>query len=274
MGDEQPFSKRHGFAGAESEITIREDAPESLRYWIQRAAAKVGMSPQSMRTIVCEGLRTPPNRDNWSGGNVYEEVEALLSRCPWYRVYDVIEAFYRSFLNVTYEAGRAAGMDFEQYMNDFFREEGIGRKMVDGKIVSRGDEEFETQTTAAAEVLGGAGYHTATQELHQAITDLSRRPEPDLTGAIQHAMAAMECVAREFCGEPQPTFGKLVERYPDMLPRPLNQGVEKAWGYASEVGRHVREGRVPERDEAELIVGIAATVSTYLTRKKARQGVN
>ena len=98
-----------------------------------------------------------------------------------------------------------------------------------------------------------------------------RRPEPDLTGAIQHAMAAMEWVAREYCGEAQPTFGKLVERYPDMLPRPLNLGVEKAWGYASEMGRHVREGRALERDEAELIVGIAASVSTYLIRKKARQ---
>src|ERR1022692_955926 len=41
MAEEQPFSKRHGYAGAEAEITIREDAPESLRYWVRRAAAKV-----------------------------------------------------------------------------------------------------------------------------------------------------------------------------------------------------------------------------------------
>jgi hypothetical protein len=156
-------------------------------------------------------------------------------------------------------------------MNEFFREQGIGWKLVDGKVVSRGDEEFETETMAAAETLAEAGYGTATQELHHAIADLSRRPEPDLTGAIQHAMAAMECVAREFCGEPQPTFGQLVKHYPNMLPRPLNEGVEKAWGYASEMGRHLREGRVPEREEAELVVGIAATVSTYLTKKKAQQ---
>jgi hypothetical protein len=44
---------------------------------------------------------------------------------------------------------------------------------------------------------------------------------------------------------------------PTCLPRPLNQGVEKAWRCASEMGRHIREGRVPEREEAELIVGIA-----------------
>jgi hypothetical protein len=56
-----------------------------------------------------------------------------------------------------------------------------------------------------------------------------------------------------------------------MLPPPLDKGVEKAWGYASEMGRHVREGRELEREEAELIVGIAASVSTYLTKKRARQ---
>ena len=271
MADDQVFSKRHGYAGAETEITIREDAPVSLRYWVQRAARKLGMWPDEMRTIVCEILRTPPDPDNYSADYVNHEIEVHLSRCPWYRVYDIIEAFYRLFEEGSAGASETAATDFQQEMNDFFREKGVGWKMVDGKIVSRGDEEFENQTAVAAEVLSDAGSRTATQELHQAITDLSRRPAPDLTGAIQHAMAAMECVAREFCGEPQPTFGKLIQRHPDMLPPPLNQGVEKAWGYASEMGRHVREGRVPEREEAELIVAIAASVSTYLTKKRARQ---
>jgi hypothetical protein len=32
------------------------------------------------------------------------------------------------------------------------------------------------------------------------------------------------------------------------------------------VARHIREGRTPERREVELIVGLAATVATYLSR--------
>jgi len=31
--------------------------------------------------------------------------------------------------------------------------------------------------------------------------------------------------------------------------------VEKAWGHASEMGRHGREGRTPELKEVELIAG-------------------
>ena len=185
-------------------------------------------------------------------------------------MYDIIEGFYHYCAEGSPTTPANAASDFEEYINGFFREEGIGWKLADGRIVSRGSEDFETGIERAVVALEEVGHQTARSEIHQPIADLSRRPEPDLTGAIQHAMAAMECVAREYCDDPQPTFGKLIGRYPDMLPRPLDQGVEKAWGYASEMGRHIREGRMPEREAAELIVGIAATVSTYLTRKKAR----
>ena len=47
----------------------------------------------------------------------------------------------------------------------------------------------------------------------------------------------------------------------------LDSAVEKAWGFASERGRHIREGEEPTRADAELIVGIAATVATFLARK-------
>ena len=61
---------------------------------------------------------------------------------------------------------------------------------------------------------------------------------------------------------------RLKERCPGTIPRPLDAAVEKAWGYASERGRHLKEGNAPTHEEVELVVGIAATVATYLSRKK------
>ena len=58
-------------------------------------------------------------------------------------------------------------------------------------------------------------------------TDLSRRPNPDITGAIQHAMAALECIARTVCGDGSSTLGALLKRNPDLIPKPLNEAVEK-----------------------------------------------
>ena len=118
----------------------------------------------------------------------------------------------------------------------------------------------------AAGALETARRLTARAEMHKALADLSRRPEADLTGAIQHAMAALECVARDATGDPKATLGEILKRHPNLIPKPLDTAVEKAWGYASEMGRHIREGREPQRKEVELIVGLAATVANYLSR--------
>jgi hypothetical protein len=110
---------------------------------------------------------------------------------------------------------------------------------------------------------------TAQSEVAEALKDLSRRPEPDRTGAIQHSMAALECVARDISGDPKPTLGALLKTHGTRLaiPRPLDVAVEKAWGYASQVGRHLQEGREPSAEEAELVTTICAAVVTYLVKK-------
>jgi hypothetical protein len=77
----------------------------------------------------------------------------------------------------------------------------------------------------------------------------------------------LECVAREITGERTLTLGKIMDRHRTIIPQPLNVAVDKAWGYASEHGRHLQEGRNPEFEDAELIVGICASVGNYLVKK-------
>jgi DNA (cytosine-5)-methyltransferase 1 len=45
------------------------------------------------------------------------------------------------------------------------------------------------------------------------------------------------------------------------VPKPLDEALSKVWGYASERARHVLEGRNPNRQEAELVVGLAAAAA-------------
>ena len=99
----------------------------------------------------------------------------------------------------------------------------------------------------------------------EAIHDLSRRPDADVTGAIQHALAGLECAIRDKCGD-NATLGKLLNDYPDLLPKPLNEAAKKVWGYASEMARHLEEGRTPTIEQAELVVSMAASISTYITK--------
>jgi hypothetical protein len=78
---------------------------------------------------------------------------------------------------------------------------------------------------------------------------------------------ALECVAREVCGDKKATLGEILKRYDGLIPKPLDKGIEKAWGFASEMGRHLQEGREPTFEEAELLVSLCASLSVYLLRK-------
>jgi AbiJ N-terminal domain 4 len=273
MESRPTFSKRYGYQ-PQPPITVREDAPIALRVFIFEEMQRY-FEPKGARTLVCKVLRMLPNEYNWSDEPVWNEVRIWVYECQWPKVYDIVEAMYRKLEKpgsdaVFYREGTSPD-DFENDVNSVFEEHGIGWRLAAGYIETRGTESFQVVVTAAGSGLAAAGLTTASSEIHEAIQDLSRRPTPDLTGAIQHAIAALECVAREASGDAKATLGEIIKNHPGLIPRPLDISVDKAWGYASEMGRHINEGRTPEREEVELIVGIAATVATYLTQLLERR---
>ena len=60
--------------------------------------------------------------------------------------------------------------------------------MYGGRIVYRGSGAFSGATQEAVEILERIGRSAAAREFHEALRDISRRPEPDVTGAIQQCM--------------------------------------------------------------------------------------
>ncbi len=262
------FSKRHGYVSEPKEITVWDDAPESLRHFVLHISVdEMGYKPSMLRDVICSVLRVRPNPDHWSPyPNIWNEVEGHVYECDWFKFYDFVEKVHSGLVR-----GKVAFSDretaerFQFALNEFFIDEGIGWQMIDGEIVTRGTEIFESSVHGAVDILGVSGRTTAQNEIREALCDLSRRPKADLTGAVQHAMAALECVARDVCGDEQATLGEIIKKYPGTIPKPLDNAVEKAWGYASEMARHVREGSTPQRREVAMVVSIAATVATYLS---------
>ncbi len=262
-----PFSRRFGYREPR-EITVREAAPEALRVGLlQILHDELGLTYTQIREFTCRALRTFPDPSNWSEvPNVRDEVVGLLQGCEWYRVYDMIEAAHRYLV----PGGHAEA--FTTRINELLDEEGIGWQLIEGRIVTRGPREFEHAVAHAVAAAGDAGLHTARGELEEARRDLSRRPEPDITGTIQHCMAALECTVRVVTADERATLGDLLQRHAAALgiPRPLDNAIERMWGYASEMGRHLREGRVPSREEAELLLGISAALVNYLLQRNRR----
>lgn len=253
------FSRRFGFRQTEAEITVREDAPEALREGIVMLAEKLGLRPHAARDAVCQVLLKAPDPANWSPyPNVANEVQFLIASAPWYRVYDIAEVFHARLS----ESDAQKGKEFEERLNELFLEHGIGWLMQDGQIVVRGSEAFSHASKTASEGMAQTGLQTAAREMHEALLDISRRPHADVTGAIQHAMAALECAARHVSGEHTKTLGQIIARLE--LPKPLDAALEKLWGFTSEQGRHLREGRSPEFEDAQLVVTVASAVCTFL----------
>lgn len=265
------FSRRHGFEHEPKDITIRYEAPSELRSVVLDLARESGVV--DILALVCKTLRVR-NDGNWSADYIARESQGKLDSAEWFEVYDVIEAI-SSHLRERRQSGMYGGYGekppqpdhFEAELNRYFMREGIGWGLENGVLRARGDQAFEASLSGARDLLRASGRPTAGLELGQALADLSRRPNPDVTGSIQHALAAIECVFRDVVGDPKSTLGKLLSQNPGVIPAPLDAAVEKAWGFASEHGRHLREGRVPAYEEAELCVHIASAVCTYLARR-------
>jgi hypothetical protein len=257
------FSDRFGYHAPEAEITIREDAPTAVRDGIVMAGYGADLTPKTMRSLLCQVLLLRPDQNSWSDSNVEHEVSGLIDGAEWYRVYDFAERLHAEIGTRDFTGTKLAR--FEAQLNQLFREKGVGWEMKQGLLVARGSEAFALATGHATEVMQQHGAPTAANEIHEALRDISRRPHADVTGAIQHAMAALECVAREVGGSTE-TLGPIIKRL--NLPAPLDQAVEKLWEFTSQQGRHILEGREPKFEEAELVVTTASALSVYLLRRR------
>ena len=263
----EPFSKRNRYSAA-GDITIRESAPENLRYFVLRSAYDCHCSPLGLLQTLCKLLRVVPQSNEAYEYQVEAEVKDLLYACDWFKVYDFIEFVHSGIA----DRERYSGYDhnaerFAESINGFFVDEGIGWQLADGQIATRGTEEFEAVVTHCIETLRVTERETAARHMHEALQDLSRRPHADLPGAIYHALGALECVARDVAGDAKATLGEVIKQHPGLLPKPLEDAVPKIWGYASNEARHVLEGRAVNREEAEMLVGLSAVLTTYLARK-------
>ena len=252
------FTERMGIEIPEPKIVVRNDAPADFRlYLLQLMLRYEGL--KKVRTCVCFVTKEAEDRNNWAENDFMKsEVQSILDNCPWYRIYDIIESFY---LQINDKIG------FEREVNEYFVEKGIGWKLVHGILETRGEEAFEQDIKDVVDILGEAKLHTTQYEIREALKDMSKRPTPDITGSVQHSVAALECLCREITGKKSLTLGKLINTHSQIIPKPLDKVVGGLFGFASEQGRHLREGEAPDYEEAELVVHLSASLCTYLTKK-------
>ena len=280
-----PFSQRHGLTGPPVGTLVRGDAPVGLRTKLIEVLTSMKLNSLGsdfdgikLRSLFLQVMNRRPTVDLSSllnGYNAFEESKQLLYECEWFQFYEIVEELSQLLrkedarARVPPSAGR-----FADTMNEAFARWSIGWQLVGGKVIIRGDDAFERTLTVAGQELGNRP--TARTRIREAINDLSRRPTPDLPGAVFHAFAAMECIIGDIEYTPEEirtnthhTFGSFLAKHPDLFPgEDFKEAFRLLWKYANNEGsRHGKEGMEPATDEAELIVSLAASLVTYLNRK-------
>jgi AbiJ-like protein len=259
------FSQRHGLLGGSAELVPRDQIPDHARRAIVQLALQ-HLKPAELRKHLFEVLIVlPAERPGMLESSVVAEIHEYVTHAEWYEIYDLVEEIHENLLLRGYAVPAA---DFKEKLNRYFVKHGVGWELVGGTLEVRNASLLNAESVLSA--LDEAKLSTAMLEIRAAIADLSYRPTADVTGAMRHAMGALECVARYTTQQNRLTLGEWLSRNRDVLPAPVVDAVSKLWGYASETARHVREGQMPSFETAELSVGIAAAVITYLVKQIPR----
>lgn len=253
------FTERNHIHIEPVKISKKWEAPIELREWILSLIMRLNYSIKSFRNIVCQMSFQTADPNQYSENEfMVSEVRTLLENCKWHHIYDIIEQTYKELPNNSKE-------NFQTHINNFFLSNGYGWKLENGRVLSRGDDAFEQSVKSAVtciELSNSDAYY----EIKEALVDISKRPEPDVTGAIQHSMAALECFCRCLLDDEKHTLGELITHHRDSIPKPLDVAMEKLWAFSSEQGRHIKEGKAPSFHEAELTVHICASLIVYFNQ--------
>jgi hypothetical protein len=268
------FSERFGYAERSPIVYDRASAPSNFKEFVKGLIKIYVSDTYGIHVWLTDQLHEAPRckredayRSDEAFSIINDANESMWYQLPWFCYYDCVEWVYASLDRANNENDIH---EFSDRINQFFRANGIGWQLVDGKIIIRGDEQFEQTTKTAIDLASEMEKTTTVGEIKEAIHDLSKKPKPDLSGAMHHSMAALECLARDITGQPKLTLGKWIDANRDQFPSPVGDAVNQLWGYASNYGRHITEGNEPKFEEVELVVSLSATLCTYLMRKNGK----
>jgi hypothetical protein len=283
------FSERHGYSQPKG-ITYRDELPVGLRIPIFEILEREFHSGFLWKRIkaLLNPYGTDDDYDDWveiemstitaaapgstqaitAGEDRYAvAAKRVLLTCPWFRVYDVIEDIFGQLVSYYADPDEQypRSVPFQRAINDYFKHVGIGWQLVEGKIVTRGDEVFEETVKTAVAVL-----EEDAKPSRRTSTVRNRRTFYKAKGQHEWCSCTRDKVLGEITGQTT-TLGKYLHQNPTLFHPALKKGLDGIYGYASEEGaRHGKEGTEPTREEAEFAVAVCAAVCTLLARKRPK----
>jgi hypothetical protein len=146
----------------------------------------------------------------------------------------------------------------------------LGQLMEEGEtrlVTALGLDEY-LLIPSVLQVLQAYGFQLSSETIASALSNLARGRANQAT---RDAVAGLEAIVRKVSGR-KGKRGRLSKIIYDLpLPRPIQESLDRIWGYASEYARHGSEDKVIELDEAKFVVGLCVVSAAYLASKYSQQ---
>ena len=176
-------------------VIVRGEAPDHLRKYVQFLFEHFNVSFSTATRLMAAVFESPVHDFIDRRKHREDAIQHALAICEWEEIYLLIQVIYDHVLGLNNLFRDEEGAErYSRMVNEYFRRHGIGYQLVGGNVEHRGDEDFEETFAGADSLTGEAELSRAQSEIRQAREALSRRPEPDLTGAISRATNALESV--------------------------------------------------------------------------------
>ena len=126
-------------------------------------------------------------------------------------------------------------VDYEKELNDLFKEEFVGYRIVDGEITPITDEvELKEIATSLDMKFEGCKSH-----IKKGLHLLSDRENPDYKNSIKESISAVESICQIICKDDKATLGDALnklEKNGIVLHKALKEAFKKLYGYTSDEG--------------------------------------
>ena len=157
MARETPFSEHFGYVRPKA-VIFPDELSDELRQPIidilRRSASTAILRETINQLLNPYGIDKLPERTSPISVTTEENkdpdfiaIKRVLLGCEWFRLYDLLQDIFRQLdfhdTELHDEEEDFYAHPFQEKLNEYFVHAGIGWRMVDGKVIMRGDGAFE-----------------------------------------------------------------------------------------------------------------------------------